>query len=55
MGAGRGWQIPVDRYLSPLSQMMHTMVALLTVADSRSAAETAPPELTPVQSSTCWE
>lgn len=43
--------IPVDRYLSPLSQMMHTMVALLTVADRRSAAETAPPELTPAWSS----
>jgi hypothetical protein len=26
---------------------MHTMVALLTSADSRSAADTAPPELTP--------
>ena len=44
-----GRAAPDDRYLSPRSQMMTQMVALLTLLLSRKAAETAPPEETPAQ------
>jgi len=41
--------IPVDRYRSPLSQMMATIVALVSLAERRRAAETAPPEEGPAK------
>ena len=40
-------EAPVERYRSPRSQTMQTMVAFSTSAERRNAADTAPPELTP--------